>query len=165
VPEVKQQMMKKFINEKVMSISSLVTNSGKFFRYIRNDDVRRIPELLLGLIGGCLGLVASLIALFLEFLNSPALLDSSDKALMMMLLSGKGLAILSGISALTASGVAFIGAIIVFFKPKAGGVILLLSALWGLLAIPLFYLTGAILIAIAGLMGIFRKIDDQSSSM
>ncbi|MFD1040484.1 hypothetical protein ACFQ3N_19080 [Virgibacillus byunsanensis] len=49
-------------------------------------------------------------------------------------------------------------------KAKLGGILLIVSAIGGLISISLFYIISAVLIGIAGLMGVFKKDKPQNAS-
>lgn|SRR5699024_812913 len=103
----------------------------------------RNTEFVLGLIGSIFGLIGAVIAIFIGGIDS-AINDSSEVTTL-------------GWSAIILSILALIGSITVKKKPKAGGIMMLVSAVGGFISIFMFYLIPAILLLIAGLMGIFRK--------
>ncbi|SNZ11589.1 Protein of unknown function [Terribacillus aidingensis] len=105
----------------------------------------RTTEFVLGLIGGILGFFGAIFAL---------IMGSVDAAL-----SETGTSSLTGLGwfAFLFSTLAIIGSIVVKTKAKLGGILLIISAVGGLISISFFYLISAVLIAIAGFMGVFRK--------
>ncbi|MCW9134285.1 DUF4064 domain-containing protein [Bacillus paramycoides] len=107
--------------------------------------MKRTTEFVLGLIGGILGILCALIALFIGGLNSA--LDSDGANTITAL--GWGAVILSILG--------ICGSILVKTKAKMGGTMLVISAVGGLICISFFYILPAILLLISGLMGIFRK--------
>ncbi|SFB21617.1 Protein of unknown function [Lentibacillus halodurans] len=111
--------------------------------------MNRTTEFVLGLIGGILGFFAAIIALFIGGVDAA--------------FSERGTSTLTGLgwSAFLFSGMAIVGSVVVRSKAKVGGILLIVSAIGGLISISMFYLISFILIGIAGLMGIFKK--DQST--
>ncbi|ARI75626.1 hypothetical protein [Halobacillus mangrovi] len=103
----------------------------------------RTTEMVLGILGGLIGFGGAFFALFVGSLDE-ALNGSSE-------LSGLGS------SAFLFSATAIIGAIIVKFKAKLGGWIMLISGVAILVSISLFGVVPALLLIPAGLMGIIRK--------
>ncbi|MFJ6411306.1 DUF4064 domain-containing protein [Terribacillus saccharophilus] len=107
--------------------------------------MNRNTEFVLGLIGGILGFFGAIFALFMGSIDA-AFNDTGSSSL-------TGL----GWFAFLFSTLAIIGSIVVKSKAKLGGVLLLISAVGGLISISFFYLISAVLIAIAGFMGVFKK--------
>lgn len=105
----------------------------------------RTAEFVLGLIGGIFGFIGAVMALFIGGVDA-ALSESGTSDVI-------GL----GWAAFVFAALAIIGSVVVRSKPKAGGIFLVVSAVGGLISISLFYLIPAILIGIAGLMGLFKR--------
>lgn len=105
----------------------------------------RTAEFTLGLIGGIFGFIAAIMAMAVG--NVDAFFSSSGTS------SITGLAW----AAFFFSALAIVGSIVVRTKSKVGGIILIISAVGGLISISMFYLISAILIGIAGFMGVFVK--------
>ncbi|WP_124727913.1 DUF4064 domain-containing protein [Staphylospora marina] len=111
--------------------------------------MKRTTEFVLGLLGGIFGFGAAIFAIFFGAVDE-AVQGSSQ-------ISGLGW------SALLASVVAIVGSIVVKFKAKVGGALMLISAIWGVVSVSLFYVLPGLLLLIAGLMGLFRK-DKQAQA-
>lgn len=105
--------------------------------------MNRTAEFVLGLIGGIFGFGGAFFALFFGAVDQAVNGSSQVGSL--------------GWSALLASIVGIIGSVIVRSKAKVGGAIMLISAIWGIISISLFYVLPGLLLLIAGLMGLFRK--------
>lgn len=105
----------------------------------------RTTEFVLGLIGGIIGFGAALLALMIGGIDA-AFSDSGTSEV-----TGLGWA------AFIFSALAIVGSVVVRSKAKLGGILLLISAVGGLISISMFYAISAILIGIAGLMGVFKK--------
>ncbi|MFC3039490.1 DUF4064 domain-containing protein [Virgibacillus xinjiangensis] len=105
--------------------------------------MNRTTELVLGIIGGLIGFGGAFLALFV---------GSVDEAI-------NGTSELNGLgtSAFIFSALAIIGAILVKFKPKLGGWLMLISGIAILISISLFGVVPALFLIPAGLMGIIRK--------
>lgn len=103
----------------------------------------RTTEMVLGILGGIFGIAGAFFALFVGSVDE-AFNGSSE-------LSGLGTA------AFIFSALAIISAIIVKFKAKLGGWLLIISGVGILISISLFGVLPALLIIPAGLMGILRK--------
>lgn len=103
----------------------------------------RTTEMILGIIGALIGFGGAFFALFMgsvdESLNGTTTLGSL------------------GTSAFLFSATGLIGAIIVKFKPKLGGWIMLISGIAILISISLFGIVPMLFLVLAGLMGIIRK--------
>ena len=109
----------------------------------------RTTELVLGIIGALGGFGGAFFALFI---------GEVDKAV-----SGGN----SGLSGLGASAfifsiIAFVGAIMVKFKPKFGGWLLIICAVALIISISLFGVVPALFLLGAGLMGVIRKEKKQA---
>lgn len=105
--------------------------------------MKRTTEFVLGLLGGIFGFGAAFFALFF---------GAVDEAV-----SGSSEVIGLGWAALLFSALAIVGSIVVKFKAKTGGILMLLAAIGGFISVSLFYVLPGLLLLIAGLMGIFRK--------
>ena len=104
----------------------------------------RATEMVLGILGGLFGFGGAFFALFIgavdESFNSGA---SEFSAL--------------GTSAFIFSIIAVIGGILVKFKPKLAGWLMLASAVGLVISISLFGIIPALFLIAAGLMGVIRK--------
>ncbi|MBM7552112.1 DUF4064 domain-containing protein [Thalassobacillus pellis] len=107
--------------------------------------MNRTAEFVLGLIGGIFGFIGAIMALFLGGLDAA--------------LNSTGTSEISGLGwmAFLFSILAVVGAVVVRNKAKAGGIMLIIAAVGGLISISMFYLIPAVLIGIAGIMGVVRK--------
>jgi len=106
--------------------------------------MKRTTEFVLGLLGGIFGFGAAFFALFFGVVDEAVSGSSSE-------VTGLGWA------ALLFSVLAIVGSIVVKFKAKVGGILMLLAAIGGFISVSLFYVLPGLLLLIAGLMGIFRK--------
>lgn len=104
--------------------------------------MKRTTEFVLGLIGGIFGFGGAFFAIFFGAVDQ-AVNGSSEVSSL-------------GYSALFASVFAIIGSIVVKFKAKVGGAMMLISAVWGVISVSLFYVLPGLLLLIAGLLS-FRK--------
>lgn len=107
--------------------------------------MKRTTEFVLGLIGSIFGFFGAIMALFIGGVD--ATINSS----------GESSIISSGWVAIFLSVLGIIGSVMVKGKPKVGGILMIVSAIGGLISIFLLYLLPFVLLLIAGLMGIFRK--------
>ncbi|MDX8361151.1 MULTISPECIES: hypothetical protein [Bacillaceae] len=107
----------------------------------------RITEMILGIIGGLLGFGGAFIALFVGTVDEVVSGSSEISSL--------------GASAFLFSALGIIGAIVVKFKAKLGGWLMLLSGVAILISISLFGVVPALFLIPAGLMGILRKSKTQ----
>lgn len=109
----------------------------------------RTTEMVLGIIGSLLGFGGAFLALFI---------GSVDEAF-------NGTSGVSGLgtSAFLFSALAFIGSILVKFKAKLGGWLLLISGIAIIISISLFGIVPALFLIASGLMGILRKQKVQKS--
>lgn len=108
--------------------------------------MKRTTEFVLGLIGGIFGFGGAFFAIFFGAVDE-AVNGSSDVSSL-------------GWSALLASIVAIIGSIVVKFKARVGGAMMLISAIWGVISVSLFYVLPGLLLLIAGLLS-FRKPKEE----
>lgn len=105
----------------------------------------RTAELVLGLLGGIIGLLASGAALLFGGLGSAFGAEGASQVI------GQGwLAVLASI-------VGTIGAALVKSRTKLAGWLMIISGVVGLVAISAFYIISTILLGIAGLMALLRK--------
>lgn len=112
--------------------------------------MKRTAEFVLGLLGGIFGFFGAFFGIFFGAIDK-AVTGSSEIS---------GLAV----SAMLASIVAIVGSVMVRSKAKVGGAIMLIAAIWGLISISLFYVLPAVMLIIAGLMGVLRK-DKQATEV
>jgi len=106
--------------------------------------MNRTTEFVLGLLGGIFGFGGALFAIMFGAVDEAVSGGSSE-------ITGLGWA------ALLFSLLAIVGGVVVKFKPKVGGILMLVSGIGGLISISLFYVLSTLLLVIGGLMGIFRK--------
>jgi len=97
----------------------------------------RTLEMVLGIIGSIFGVLGGLFAIFFSVFG-PELLYL-------------------GISAVMASILGIIGAVYVREKPRNGGIILIVSAIWLLISISAFAIPGTIFLGIGGILAIIRR--------
>src|SRR5690554_4706982 len=103
----------------------------------------RTTEFILGLLGGIFGFGGAVFALMFGAVDE-AVSGNSE-------VSGLGWA------AMLFYALAIIGAVMVRSKPKVGGALMLVSGIGGFISIFVFYTLSALLLVIAGLMGLFKK--------
>lgn len=108
---------------------------------------KRTTEFVLGLIGGIIGFFAALIALFIGGLGGAFDMEGASTISSL------------GIFAIIFSIVGIIGSVTVRYKQRLGGILMIVSAIGGLVSISFFYVLSFVLLIIAGLMGVFRKKD------
>ncbi|WP_102027124.1 DUF4064 domain-containing protein [Salirhabdus sp. Marseille-P4669] len=108
-----------------------------------NFNTARITEFILGLIGGIFGVLSSILAMFVGSIDAVFTGSTTVSSL--------------GVSALFASIVGIIGSVVVKKRDKLGGILMIVSAIWGIISISLFYILSFVLLLMAGLMGVFRK--------
>ncbi|WP_079478853.1 DUF4064 domain-containing protein [Halobacillus salinus] len=110
----------------------------------------RTTEMVLGILGGLFGFGGAFFALFMGAVDE----------------SFNGTSELSGLgtSAFVFSILAIIGGILVKFKPKAGGWLMLVSGVAILISISLFGVIPSLFLIAAGLMGIIRKEKKQKEA-
>ncbi|WP_124727912.1 DUF4064 domain-containing protein [Staphylospora marina] len=106
--------------------------------------MKRTTEWILGLIGGILGVGGAL------FVISSGIADE-------VVIGGGAVLSLLGWSALAAALVGIAGSVLVKSRASLGGALMLLSAVWDIISISLFYVLPALLLLIAGFMGVFRR--------
>lgn len=103
----------------------------------------RTAEFVLGLIGAIFGFIGAIIVIFLGGIDTA--------------LTGSTTIVFSAWLALFMSIVGLVGAIMVRSKAKMGGILMIISAIAGIICIFVFYLVPGILLLIGGLMGFFRN--------
>lgn len=100
--------------------------------------MKRTTEFVLGLIGGIIGFGAAFFALFFGAVDEAVSGGESE-------ITGLGsMAFLFSI-------LAIVGSVVVKFKAKVGGILMLVSGVGGLVSISLFYVLPALLLVIGGL--------------
>ncbi|MGD7063195.1 DUF4064 domain-containing protein [Bacillus altitudinis] len=107
--------------------------------------MKRTTEFVLGLIGGIFGFFGAMSAIAFGGLDA-AFSESGTSQI-----TGLGWA------AMLFSILAIVASVIVKKKAKLGGILLLVSAVGGIISISMFFILPAVLIIIAGCMGVFRK--------
>lgn len=107
--------------------------------------MKRTAEFVLGLIGGIIGIISSVIALFVGGIGSAFGAE------------GAGTVTGLGWAATLLSILAIVGAAIVKGKPKLAGIMLIIAGIGGFISISMFYIIPGILILIAGIMALVRK--------
>ncbi|TCP19946.1 uncharacterized protein DUF4064 [Scopulibacillus darangshiensis] len=112
--------------------------------------MKRNTEFVLGLLGGIFGFIAAVFALFMGSIDEAINGSSSLGSL--------------GVSAILASIVAIVGSVVVKFKPKVGGIIMLVAGIWGIISVSFFYILSTVLLVIAGLMGLLVKNKNAKKS-
>ncbi|MCA0970835.1 hypothetical protein LCM20_09555 [Halobacillus litoralis] len=110
----------------------------------------RTTEMVLGILGGLFGFGGAFFALFMGAVDE----------------SFNGTSELSGLgtSAFVFSILAITGGILVKFKPKLGGWLMLISGVAILISISLFGVVPALFLIAAGLMGLIRKEKKQTEA-
>lgn len=111
--------------------------------------MKRTTEFVLGLIGGIFGFGGAFFAIFFGAFDQAFNGSSEVSAL--------------GWSAMLASIVAIIGSIVVKYKAKVGGTMMLVAAIWGIISISMFYILPFVLLLIAGLLS-FRKPKEEKAT-
>ncbi|MCU9612373.1 DUF4064 domain-containing protein [Caldibacillus lycopersici] len=105
----------------------------------------RTTEFVLGLLGGIIGVFAAFFALLIGGVDAAFSSDGSSD------ITGLGW------FAIIFSIVGIVGASMVKGKTRLAGILMIISAIGGLISISMFYLVSAILLLIAGLMAVFKK--------
>ncbi|MEW9500670.1 DUF4064 domain-containing protein [Jeotgalibacillus marinus] len=108
----------------------------------------RTTEMILGILGGLIGFGGAFMALFMGAVDE-AVSGSTE-------LNGLGT------SAFLFSALAIVGSIVVKFKAKLGGWLMLISGVAILISISLFGVVPALFLIPAGLMGVIRKPKAQN---
>ena len=107
--------------------------------------MKRTTEFVLGLLGGIFGFFGAVFALIIGGVD--AALSSSGTSEIIGLGWGAMLFAILGI----------IASVVVRSKAKVGGALLLVSGIGGLICISFYYILPAVLLVIAGLMGLIKK--------
>ncbi|MCR6105730.1 hypothetical protein HXA34_05435 [Salipaludibacillus agaradhaerens] len=110
----------------------------------------RTTEMILGILGGLIGFGGAFFALFIGTVDEAVSGSSQISSL--------------GTSAFLFSILAIIGAIIVKFKAKLGGWLMVISGVAILISISMFGVVPALFLISAGLMGILRKPKTSEAS-
>ncbi|PET65154.1 hypothetical protein CN514_12350 [Bacillus sp. AFS001701] len=110
--------------------------------------MKRTAEMVLGILGSIFAFGSSFFALFF---------GTVDEAF-----NGKSEITSMGGTAFFFSVIALIFAIVINWKPRFSGIVLVISGIVILVSTGLFGVLPAILIVISGLMGIFRKVKKSS---
>jgi hypothetical protein len=107
---------------------------------------KRTVEFVLGLIGGIVGFLGALVALAVGGLGGA--------------FGAKGASMVSSLGwlAIVFSILGIVGAAIVGNKPRLGGTFMLVSAIGGVISVSFAYALAFVLLLIAGLMGLIRKV-------
>ncbi|MEC0073260.1 DUF4064 domain-containing protein [Bacillus bombysepticus] len=107
--------------------------------------MKRTTEFVLGLIGGIFGILGAILALMVGGLGAAFEAEGANSII--------GL----GWAAVGLSILGIVGSVVVKSKAKAGGIMMTIAAIGGIICIFVFYILPGILLLIGGLMGIFRK--------
>ena len=110
--------------------------------------MKRTTEFILGLLGGIFGFGAAIFAI---------LFGAVDQAV-----NQSTLVTNLGYGAVASSLIGIVGAILVKFRPKFGGILMIISAIAGVISVSVFYALSALLLLIGGVMGLIRK-DSKST--
>lgn len=105
----------------------------------------RTTEFVLGILGGIFGLLGALAGLFIGSVGGA--LGAAGASTVTGLAAGAAILAIIGI----------VGAALVKSRTKLAGALMLISAIGGFIAIFLFYLIGAVLLFIAGVMALRGK--------
>jgi len=105
----------------------------------------RTIEFVLGFIGGLCGFFGAVIALVIGGIAG--------------LLGSAGASLISNLAyiAMVFSGLGIVGSALVRDKPKLGGILMIISAIGGVVSISFYYSLSSILLLTAGLMGLIKK--------
>ncbi|MCD7036458.1 DUF4064 domain-containing protein [Metabacillus sp. GX 13764] len=114
--------------------------------------MRRKKEFALGLIGSILGFLGSFLSLYRGSLNAGFHSDDSG-----------GFFVLGWVAVIL-SILGVVGSVVVRGNAKPGAICMLISAVGGVICISLHYAPAAILLAAAGLMGLFKKNKGENVS-
>lgn len=118
----------------------------------------RTLEFVLGLIGGLVGIVLSLLVVLGGGAIASLGLGVGEDVV-------GGAIMLTGILAIVASVLGIVGSIVVRKKAVVGGIIMIIAAVGGFICLSTGYLIPAIILAVAGLLGIFRKVEAAGSGI
>jgi len=98
-----------------------------------------------GLAGGILALIGAFIALLIGLAGHELGAEDADTVTV-----GASIALGAGVAGI-------LGASLMWTHPKLGGVLMLVSAIVGFVAVFLAYLLGGILLLVAGILGLFQS--------
>src|SRR5699024_11636779 len=110
----------------------------------------RTASFVLGLVGGILGILAAILAMFIGGVGSA--FEASDSGSIIGL----------GFSALLDSVLGIVVAALVKGKPKVGSLLMFIAGIWVIISISAFYVVSGIFLIIAALIGLFinnHKVD------
>jgi hypothetical protein len=115
--------------------------------FIKLNMGKRTTEFVLGLLGGIFGFIGAFFAMAVAGIGGA--------------FGAEGASTISSLGwlALLFSVLAIVGSVVVKHKPRLGGVLMLVSAIGGLISISFGFFLSFVLLLIAGLMGIFKKKD------
>src|SRR5699024_1358784 len=105
----------------------------------------RTASFVLGLVGGILGILAAILAMFIGGVGSAFEASDSDSII--------GL----GFSALLASVLGIVGSALLKGKPKFGSILLFIVGIWVIICISAFYFVSCILLIFFAIIGLFIK--------
>src|SRR5699024_490645 len=105
----------------------------------------RTASFVLGLVGGILGILAAILAMFIGGVGSAFESSDSDSSI--------GL----GFSAILASVPGIVGAAFVRGRPKVSSLLMFIAGIWGIISISAFFVVSNILLIIAAIIGLFIK--------
>ena len=111
---------------------------------------RRTAEMILGIIGGIFGIIAGLAAALIGGIGVAFGVAKASELY--------GLATL----AIIASIIGIVGAAIVESRTKISGVLMIVAAVLGLIAVSFFYVLPMILLGIAGILALVRKREPET---
>lgn len=114
--------------------------------------MKRTTEFVLGLIGGIFGILCAFMALMIGGIGAAFEADGANSVI--------GL----GWAAIALSILGIVGSVMVKSKAKAGGIMMLIAAIGGIICISAFYILPGVLLLIGGLMGVFRKEKASASA-
>lgn len=106
---------------------------------------KRWPEFVLGLLGGIFGVGAGFLTTFFGAIGEAFSAPGAENVTT------------GGSATFWVSLLGIVGSVVVLFKPRIGGVLMLIAAVVGLFGSGLMYILPGLLLLIAGLMGVFRK--------
>jgi hypothetical protein len=115
-------------------------------------DKSRTAEFVLGLIGGCIGIICSIIAMFIGSVGQA--LEASGASTISNL----------GVAALLFSITGIVGGTIARSNGKLGSTLLIVSSICGIISISFFYILPGILLFIGGIVGIIKPIQTNKKA-
>ncbi len=110
--------------------------------------MKRTAEFVMGLLGGIFGFFGGIAGLCVGTVDNAFFAGSSDYDITTL-----------GWSALGAATLGIVATAFVKSKPKLGGWLMIISAIWGVISISLFFALPGILLFVGGLMALIRKDD------